>query len=636
MGNVFVYVNLLAAFVLILFGSYVYFLEKEELNICFFKMCVLESFWAFFSFQTRMVCDYRHALFWLKLGAIWPLAIIMFYYFVGYLSHRKNNAYISYFIVSTGLMLMLVDYTTMYITGPMIQTSLGWSYLIQTTGVTYISILWAGFVIIYSGISMINVFCDQYQFLQKRKYGTILLGIIFYVILFSIGSGFFSCKRIFLPEMVSLAYLSKAFFVWYAMKKFDLFKIKISKDALRVFDYLADMVIITDSEGLIIYSNEKVRAVFGKSLEGDVVSRYLKKDIKASNTKYETFLLVEKKTVSVLVSTSTLLSNDNLIKGRVYIVRNITDIKEYENALILTNNELSRSNCELKKAQKKLIESEKMAGIGHLAAGLAHEINNPIGFVKSNIETLAGYVDVYNSLLLKYRFLVGMLKEKDYYYGLFSEDIENFEDVCHIEYIETDIKDLLEETLYGINRVADIVRALKDFSGDKREGHSRMYDLNKGVTSTLLIARNKIGKLIDVKVDLGELPKIRVYGSMIDQVILNLIVNGIDAIKEKYPETGGLLQIKTYYKDNYVFCEIEDNGVGMDEKTMNAIFNPFFTTKEVGKGTGLGLSIVYDIIVNKHSGDIWVESEQGKGSRFIFKLENDGSLENDVNKSKVE
>lgn len=626
MNNLFPYINLMVALILLLFGGYVYSLDKEELiNRCFFKMCFIESVWVFFIFQMRTVCDIESSMKWFKLSLIWPFAIFMLFNFLNELSQNKENKKFKYAVFFTTLIIFFVDVFINYKEINLVKSSWGWACIVPTNIFSYIRFIWVGVIFIYGFINIVKVYNNQNEYMQRKKYKIIILGLIFYAILLILGSELVRNFKELIPEIYTLAYLLKVAFIWFAMKRYELFRIKISKDALEIFDSLIDMVIITDNEGKITYTNQKVVDVFKADLRGDFISRYIRKDKNYLN--YETFILMDKKFISVLVSTSELSSNYGFKKGKVYIVRNITNIKEYENALIKANKEYEQINIEMKKMQKHIVENEKMAGIGHLSAGLAHEINNPIGFVKSNIETLSSYVEIYNKMLFSYRDIVKKLEKKENYNDVFIEDIKKFDDINHIDYIGMDSKELIEETLYGIERVTDIIKSLKEFSSESTELETVLYDINHGITTALLIAKNKILNSINVVIQLDEIPQVKVYKGMIDQVLLNLIINAVDAINEKYNGTGGLIKISTYIENNFVICKVEDDGIGIDEGIINNIFNPFFTTKRVGEGTGLGLSIVYDIIVNKHGGDIWADSKQGEWTKFTFKLEYDRSIE---------
>lgn len=626
MNSLFPYINLMVALILLLFGGYVYSLDKEEkLNKYFFKMCFIESVWVFFIFQMRTVCDINDSLKWFRLSLIWPFAIFMLFNFLNELSQNKEKNKIKYTVFFTTIIIFLVDTFINYNEIKLVQSAWGWSYTIPANIFSYIRFIWVSVIFIYGFISVLKVYDNQNEYMQRKKYRIIIIGLFFYAVLLISGSELARNSRNLIPEIYTVAYLFKVAFIWFAMKRYDLFRIKISKDALGIFDSLIDMVIITDNDGKITYTNQKVVDVFKVDLKGDFISQYIRKDKNYLN--YETFILMDKKFISVLVSTSELSSNYGFKKGKVYIVRNITEIKKYENALIKANKEYEQINIEMKKMQKHIVENEKMAGIGHLSAGLAHEINNPIGFVKSNIETLSSYVEIYNKMLFGYRNIIKKLEKNEDYSNIFVEDIERFDDIKHIDYIGIDSKELIAETLYGIERVTDIIKSLKEFSSENTELEMVLYDINHGITSALLIAKNKILNRINVVIQLDEIPQVRVYRGMIDQVLLNLIINAIDAINEKYSGTGGLIKISTYIENNFVVCKVEDDGIGIDEGIINNIFNPFFTTKRVGEGTGLGLSIVYDIIVNKHGGDIWADSKQGEWTKFTFKLEYDRSIE---------
>lgn len=204
-------------------------------------------------------------------------------------------------------------------------------------------------------------------------------------------------------------------------------------------------------------------------------------------------------------------------------------------------------------------------------------------------------------------------------YRKYIDKMKLIEDKNNLKFINEDLGSIFDEIDEGIGRVTNLVKGLREFSHPSIEGQIRQYNLNYGITSALLLAKNRITDDIQVDVDLAQLPDIEVIGNQIDQVLVNLIVNAVDAI-----EMGGknlkILRIKSYESDDNVCFEIEDNGIGMDEKQMEDIYNPFYTTKEIGKGTGLGMSIVYDFVVNKHSGEIEVESDIGKGTKFMVTL----------------
>jgi signal transduction histidine kinase len=259
----------------------------------------------------------------------------------------------------------------------------------------------------------------------------------------------------------------------------------------------------------------------------------------------------------------------------------------------------------------QLMQQEKMAGVGQLAAGVAHEINNPLGFIASNFLMLREYIDKF----VKYYEITSGDNPFDA-----INDGKAFATEEDFNYIIEDIDELFEETNIGVDRVTQIVKSLRNFSRIDAPDAFDAYDVNEGLKDTLIIANNHTKYSADVSVEYGEVKEVYGIGSEINQVFLNMLVNGVYAIKEKHIEEMGEIQIKTYGEDDFVVVSIRDNGKGMDEKTRTSLFNPFFTTKPVGEGTGLGLSISYDIIVNKHKGKIEVESEVGVGTEFKIYL----------------
>lgn len=295
------------------------------------------------------------------------------------------------------------------------------------------------------------------------------------------------------------------------------------------------------------------------------------------------------------------------------------DRQMIERAFDLSSMELSQTIQKLKETQLELIQREKMASIGQLSAGIAHEINNPLGYIISNMDTLNKYIE-------KYLSLISILNETNHIptsdipkdYKVLFHKLSSFEKENNMEFINQDIKELIEDSLDGLNRIAQIVRGLRDFSRIDLEENYVSYDINRGIQSTLAIVHNSVKYNAQIILELSTLPNIQALGNEINQVILNLLINAIHAIKASHKQ--GVLRISTYKDSENVFLEVEDNGVGVPENYLIRIFDPFFTTKKVGEGTGLGLSISYDIIVNKHKGKIDVRSELGKGTTFIVQI----------------
>jgi signal transduction histidine kinase len=301
--------------------------------------------------------------------------------------------------------------------------------------------------------------------------------------------------------------------------------------------------------------------------------------------------------------------------------REITDRKRAEKKAKLVCEELEKANIEMKEMQSELVQNAKLASIGQLAAGIAHELNTPIGFVASNFETLQGYVLKMKELLQIYGELIrdievaekSKLLEK-------SHVIDKSRNSMQIDFILEDIAVLFNDSREGLRRVTNIVRILRDFSRVDQLGNLDTYNINNGIKTTLVVARNEVKYDIDVKTELSEVPSIICNAGQINQVLLNLIINAAQAIKSEERTQKGIIEIKTYTTHDDLVCEISDNGSGIESNDLPHIFDPFFTTKPAGQGTGLGLSISYDIVVSKHKGRLFVDSSVGKGTKFTMKL----------------
>ncbi|MBA7620049.1 Adaptive-response sensory-kinase SasA [subsurface metagenome] len=299
----------------------------------------------------------------------------------------------------------------------------------------------------------------------------------------------------------------------------------------------------------------------------------------------------------------------------------ITERKKAEEAAELAYKKLEEANMELKQVQSQMVQSEKLASIGELAAGVAHEMNNPVGFVASNFETLENYIKKIQSLLETYGELVKQIETSEKTELLNkAHDIDQSRDDMKIDFILGDIQGLLDDSKEGLDRVTNIIQNLRDFSRIDQPGSLDEYNLNDGIGSTLVVARNEIKYDTDIKTDLGELPHISCNSGQINQVFLNILVNAAQAIKSQERDDKGTITIRTYASDDEVVCEISDDGPGIPADKLSKVFDPFFTTKPAGKGTGLGLSVSYDIIVNKHNGKLLSESTVGEGAKFTIKL----------------
>ena len=262
----------------------------------------------------------------------------------------------------------------------------------------------------------------------------------------------------------------------------------------------------------------------------------------------------------------------------------------------------------LEESDRQLRQSEKLASIGQLAAGIAHEINNPMGYITSNLSSLQRYFTQLFQLIALYEEAT-----TDPGNPFWPKQIQEFRDDIDIEFLREDMGPLFQDSIEGATRVKRIIQDLLHFSR-AGENHWEWTNLHDGLNSTLNIISNELKYKADVVLEYGDMPLVYCMQAQINQVFMNMLLNAAHAI-----DIHGEIHLKTGQKENQVFVIISDTGCGMSSDVRSRIFDPFFTTKQVGAGTGLGLSVAYGII-KKHHGHIEVESEPGKGSEFTVWL----------------
>ncbi|QJB33900.1 GHKL domain-containing protein [Chitinophaga oryzae] len=303
--------------------------------------------------------------------------------------------------------------------------------------------------------------------------------------------------------------------------------------------------------------------------------------------------------------------NEQLVREQNIILE--AKVQERTEELQNSNRDLNVALTNLKDTQTRLVEKEKMASLGQLTAGIAHEINNPINFVTSNIKPLKLDIADLQALLNRYDGLAG---KADIPGELKS--IEQFKREIDIDYIHEEISSLIKGIEDGAARTAEIVKGLRTFSR-LDESDVKSIDIHEGLDSTLVLLRNAIPPNVNIIKDYAELPKVECYAGKINQVFMNIFSNALNAIKSKKEQHDESITITTRQEGQTVIIRIRDTGIGMSEEVQQKIFDPFFTTKDVGEGTGLGLSIVFSII-EKHKGKIIVNSTPGQGAEFIIYL----------------
>lgn len=292
----------------------------------------------------------------------------------------------------------------------------------------------------------------------------------------------------------------------------------------------------------------------------------------------------------------------------VAVLHDTTALRLLTQKLTETNKELAHAYEELKATQSRILQQEKMASIGQLAAGVAHEINSPVGFVTSNLGTLRKYMGRIAEFLAVQTEIVLGCASSEAAGGLMEKRKR-----LKIDFIMSDAEKLISESLDGAERVKTIVQNLKSFSRvDQAE--VKAADINECIEISLNIVWNELKYKAHVKKEYGALPITKCIPQQLNQVFMNLLLNAGQALEKE-----GEITIQTWATDGSIFVSISDTGCGIPEENLNRIFEPLFTTKPVGKGTGLGLSITYDII-KKHKGDIFVSSRPGKGTTFTIRL----------------
>lgn len=284
------------------------------------------------------------------------------------------------------------------------------------------------------------------------------------------------------------------------------------------------------------------------------------------------------------------------------------------------NEELKEMNAQLTEAKFSLVQSEKMAAIGQLAAGIAHEINNPMGFISSNFDIMYKYYGRINDFM---KLLETQLLNQPFtdinIFEVLDKLKEQYEEL-RIDPILSDLESIFSDTSNGIQRITDIIKSLRVYARTSKDDEKSKISLLDLLHQVILITNNEVKYV--AKIDLNVPEDITLYCNhiQIGQVFVNIIVNSAQAIKSQHRNNLGKINIKAKQIEQEIIIVISDDGPGIPEDIILKIFEPFFTTKEIGQGTGLGLSISYDIIVNKHNGSIDVISELGKGATFTIIL----------------
>lgn len=298
------------------------------------------------------------------------------------------------------------------------------------------------------------------------------------------------------------------------------------------------------------------------------------------------------------------------------VMINITDLENAERRLRHVNETLElrvkERVGELEELHRRMLIQDKMACLGQLAAGVAHELNNPISFVANNFSALKLYfIDLAK--------MIEALRGEEY-----SDDKASLfppEEEARLQFLLEDIPDLFEESQRGFERIAQIIGTMREFARTDLNRQLVLFDINAGIEETLTIARNTYKYCAEVETSYGDIPALRCFPDLLKQVFLNLIVNSAQAIEAEQRQENGVIRIATRQEGGDLLCTFEDDGPGIPDDIQHRVFDPFFTTKPPGKGTGLGLSLCYDIVVKTHQGELNVSTpENGKGAIFTLRL----------------
>ncbi len=403
---------------------------------------------------------------------------------------------------------------------------------------------------------------------------------------------------------------------------YDLTEIKKAEKRLKrlssVVEQASETIVVTDLDGNIVYCNPAFTMVTGYS-QAEALGQNPR--VLKSGQQDEAFYQNLWNTITAGKVWRGVFKNkrkDGTFFDEQAVIFPIKD----GNGNIINYAAVKRDISKENLLEDQLRLSQRMEAVGQLASGVAHELNTPIGFVSSNMESVKNYVEQFKQLIPRYQEFIRQVTQLQP--ELLPEELEKLremEEKIHLDFILEDLDELFEENAEGFERITQIVVKLREFSRVDSGDESGHYSLNRAIETTLVVSRNEYKYVAEAETALADdLPDIICNSGEINQVLLNIIVNAAQAIKEQGREGKGNINIVTEYDDQWVTCRLSDDGPGMSDEVREKIFNPFFTTKPVGTGTGLGLYISYDIIVNKHGGQLRVDSSPGQGTTFIIKL----------------
>tara|TARA_B100000809_G_C15119366_1_gene523691 strand:- start:58 stop:2199 length:2142 start_codon:yes stop_codon:yes gene_type:complete len=443
-----------------------------------------------------------------------------------------------------------------------------------------------------ASLEFLKFFLKTKRFVPTLHKGLHLFTAIYIIGIITALSGFKSLSY----SIMDLGGMLIAFYTLFIAIKISIAGYRPAKIFLAAWSVFLIGVIffVLKSVGILpsnIYTNYTM--AFGLAIEGIILSIALADRINILRTEKEKS---QNRTVEVLKDNERIIKDQNIV---------------LEQKVNERTQELNSTLVDLKQTQTQLVDAEKMSSLGQLTAGIAHEINNPINFVSSNILPLRQDIDDINTILNKYEELerTENIPEK-------LKEIDDLKKELDYDYLKVELAEIINGIEDGARRTTEIVSGLKNFSR-LDEGEFKYANLNEGIESTFLLVKSKLDRII-VELDLGDIPKYDCNPGKINQLILNIIDNAIYATKKNNKDNkDGLVKIKTSSTKEEITLSITDNGSGISKENIPKLFDPFFTTKDVGEGTGLGLSIVKGIL-DAHNAKINVESTENKGTEITI------------------
>lgn len=524
--------------------------------------------------------DYRELIFGLYIGVILAMSFYNLFLYVS----TKDNSYLTY--VSYNVFVGLTQATLQGYTFRFVYPASPWL-------ATHATVL----VPILNGLTAL-LFIQQFLLTKEYyKFGHKLINVLIYLYLGCFIPTFMD-KYIIAQIWVQLVVGAAALSVLYISAKMSMMGYSSARFFLIAWSIFlfSVLVFVLRNANILPYNEFTYYALqIGSAMEALLLS----------------FALAYKINLFKAEALRASQENERLVREQNIILEE--KVQQRTEELQSSNEDLNVALKNLKDAQTQLVEREKMASLGQLTAGIAHEINNPINFVTSNIKPLKLDIQDIKTLLDKYDSLGDVEDVKGA-----LQDIAAYKREIDIDYIHEEISSLIKGIEDGASRTSEIVRGLRTFSR-LDESEVKSVDLHEGIDSTLVLLKNNIPPNVKVIRDYGSLPKIECYAGKINQVFMNILTNAFNAIKTNNKDREEVVAITTREENGLALISIKDTGPGMTEQVKEKIFDPFFTTKDVGEGTGLGLSIVFSII-EKHNGRIEVITAPDEGAEFIIYL----------------